>query len=388
MSAFLHGLRDQLRLLAGLRRHRLTLLLFLGATAMSVATYRQGAMRELPAAVYDADGTALSRTLVRFIDATPELRVVAAPPPTLDQAEAALTRGELAVAVLIPDGFTAALEHGRRAEVLVAADLSNVLTGKTAQRTVAKVLATVAAGAEVTLSEKLGTPPSAALARIAPISVTEAFAGNPGAAYAPYVAPGFATFFVHVLTLFLAWTVFWPAAPDQSTAELLGRLGACVAVALAAALAATYGILALDGLSPAASAPVVVAMLLALVVADVLFAAALRAVFRGGLLGFQATVLLGMLSLMLSGLTWPWDAIPGPRRAVASAIPFTPFGRALRMFFATEARLEDLAVPLGWMGAQALACLAVIALAAALERLAAGRRATSPPPPGVQEDLP
>jgi ABC-2 type transport system permease protein len=379
MSAFLHGLGDQLRLLVRLRRHRLMLLLFLGASALSVATYRQGAMRELPAAVYDADGTALSRTVVRFIDATPELRVVTDPPPTLDQAEAALTRGELTAVVLVPDGFTAALKRGRRAEVLVAVDLSKVLTGKTAQRAVARVLATVAAGAEASLSEKLGTPASAALARVAPISITEAFAGNPGAAYAPYVAPAFACFFVHVLTLFLAWTVFWPDAPERPALELLGRLGACVAVALAAALVSVYGIVAIDGLAPAASPPVVVLALLALVVGDVLFAAALRALFRGGLLGFQATVLLGMLSLMLSGLTWPWDAIPGPLRALALVIPFTPFCRILRPMFAGPVGLRDLASPLGAMALQAGLYLAVVAAMGLAERLVtAGGRDTCP----------
>ncbi len=123
MSAFLHGLGAQLGLLAGRRRHRLMLLLFLGASALSAATYRQGAMRELPVAVYDADGTGLSRTVLRSLDATPELRVVTDPPPTLDGAERALVRGELCAVVLLPDGFTADVKRGRRAQVLVAADL-------------------------------------------------------------------------------------------------------------------------------------------------------------------------------------------------------------------------------------------------------------------------
>jgi ABC-2 type transport system permease protein len=370
MSAFLHGLGDQLRLLACRQRNRLMLLLFLGATVVSVTTYRQGAMRELPAAVYDADGTALSRTLRRCIDATPELRVVTDPPPTLDEAQAALTRGDLCAVVVVPDGFTAALKRGRRAEVVVAVDLSNVLTGKTAQRTVARVLATVAAGAQVSLLERLGTPPSAALARVMPISVTEALPGNPVASYAPYAAPAFACSFVHVLTLFLACSVLWPGAPERPRAEQLGRLGACLAVALGAALIAIYGILPLDGLWPASPAPVVLVALLALLVADLLLAAALAALFRGGLFGFQTTVILGMLSLMLSGLTWPWDAIPAPLRAVATAIPFTPFGRALRLFFPARATLGELAGPLGWMALQGAAFAAVVGAARGVERLA------------------
>ena len=135
----------------------------------------------------------------------------------------------------------------------------------------------------------------------------------------------------------------------------------------------TYGVLALDGLSPTAGFPVVLVLLLALVLGDLLFAAALSVLFRGGLMGFQITVLLGMLSLMLSGLTWPWDAIPAPLRAVAATIPFTPFGQAMR----TSSRrpsVSDLAWSARVDGVQALACLALLALFSAVGALRARAR--------------
>jgi ABC-2 type transport system permease protein len=134
--------------------------------------------------------------------------------------------------------------------------------------------------------------------------------------------------------------------------------------------------LALDGLSPTAGFPVLLALLSALVLCDLLFAAALSALFRGGLMGFQVTVLLGMLSLMLSGLTWPWDAIPAPLRAVAATIPFTPFGQAMRTCFQVRPSVSDLAGPLEWMGLQALACLGLLALSSAAGELVARARRT------------
>jgi ABC-2 type transport system permease protein len=371
MSTLLRGFTAQLRALAVRRVNWLMLALCVGAAALSVATYRQGAMREMPAAVYDQDGTGLSRTLVRSLDATPELRVVTDPPATLDEAQAALVRGDLAAVVLIPDGFTADVKRGRRAELVVAVDMSNILVGKTAQRATQRVLATLGAGVQLSVMEKLGVPRSSALARVVAITATEALPGNPGASYAAYASPAFGLSFAHILVLFLAWTVLWPPAPDRNGLETVGRLAACFVTGMFVALALTYGVLPLAGLSPASGFGVVTAALAALVAADLLFATAVCAVFRGGLIGFQATVLLGMLSLMLSGLTWPWDTIPPPLRAVSSAIPFTPFGRALRLFLPAPVGLAELAGPFGWMGLQCLGFLAVIGLAAGAERLLA-----------------
>ncbi|ACG73908.1 conserved hypothetical protein [Anaeromyxobacter sp. K] len=370
-AAFLAHLRG----LAASPRYRLMLAVFLGASWLTIATYQQRVMRELPLAVLDLDGTGPSRTVARYLDATPELRVLTDPPPTLAAAQAALDRGTLAGVVLVPDGFSADLKRGRRAEVLVAVDMSNVLVGRTASRTIAKVLATVSAGVELGVLQKLGTPPSAALAKAAPVVVTEALARNPGASFAVYLAPAFALFFVHLVTLFLAWSVIWPADPARRPAEALGRWAAVLVVALALAVLSTYGLLRIDGIHPASPPPVVALSLLAFVGAELLFAAAVAALLGGGPFAFQSTLLLGMLSLMFSGLTWPWDVIPGPIRAIASALPFTPFGRALRIFLHEPAALRDLAGPLGWLAAQAAGFVAVIAASRGARALAARARA-------------
>jgi ABC-2 type transport system permease protein len=371
MSVLLRGFTAQLRALAARRTNWLMVALCMGAAAISVATYRQGAMREMPAAVYDQDGTGLSRTLVRSLDATPELRVVTDAPATLEAAQAALVRGDLSAVVVIPDGFTADVKRGRRAELVVAVDMANILVGKTAQRAVQRTVVTLGAGVQMSVIEKLGVPASSALARVVPITATEALPGNPGASYAPYAAPAFGLSFAHIIALFLAWTVLWPPAPGRTARETMGRLLACLAVGMVLALVLAYGILPLAGVVPASNPGVVLLALAALVVADLLFAVAMCTIFRGGLIGFQLTVMLAMLSLMLSGLTWPWEAIPAPLRALSSAIPFTPFGRAMRIFVPAAVSPAALARPMAWTGLQCLGYLAVIALGAGAGRLLA-----------------
>jgi ABC-2 type transport system permease protein len=195
--------------------------------------------------------------------------------------------------------------------------------------------------------------------------------------FAAYLAPGFAYFYLHVLALLLAFSALWPRVPGRPAAVTAGRLTAVWLATLALGVATTWSVLPRVGILPASAPHVVVTVLALFLAADMLFAAALAAIGRQGLFPLQMAVLLGMLSLMLSGMTWPWDAIPAPLRAVASAIPFTPFAAASRRLLLEPVGLADLARPLGWLGLQVVCFLAVLAAARLVRRFGpALRRAT------------
>ncbi len=77
--------------------------------------------REQPIGVVDLDDSALSRQLIRWIDATSELRV-AARPGSIGEAEAAITRHELAGFVVIRENFRRDLLLARPVHLAVAGD--------------------------------------------------------------------------------------------------------------------------------------------------------------------------------------------------------------------------------------------------------------------------
>ncbi len=60
------------------------------------------------------------------------------------------------------------------------------------------------------------------------------------------------------------------------------------------------------------------------------------------MLSMQATVIIGMLSLMFSGITWPMDMFPSPIRIAADLIPFTPFSSGLRISLHAPAGMGEL----------------------------------------------
>jgi len=77
--------------------------------------------REQPVGIVDLDGSVLSRQLSRWIDATPEIRV-AARPGSIGEAEALVTRHELAGFVVVPQDFRRDLLLARPVHLAVAGD--------------------------------------------------------------------------------------------------------------------------------------------------------------------------------------------------------------------------------------------------------------------------
>ena len=86
--------------------------------------YTNETVRDVPVAVVNDSGSALSRQFVRMLDATPEVRVVAS---CTDVAEAEhLNRlGEIYAFVVIPADFDRTLDQGRQAVIGVYADMAS-----------------------------------------------------------------------------------------------------------------------------------------------------------------------------------------------------------------------------------------------------------------------
>ena len=93
--------------------------------------YTNETVRDVPVAVVNDSGSALSRQFVRMLDATPEVRVVAS---CTDVAEAEhLNRlGEIYAFVVIPADFDRTLAQGRQAVIGVYADMAGMLYYKSA----------------------------------------------------------------------------------------------------------------------------------------------------------------------------------------------------------------------------------------------------------------
>ncbi len=350
------------------------LALFLGAAGLSMAIYARMVVTDIPIVVIDEDRSALSRTILRYLDATRELRVNEES-ILLDEAETRMAEGRIAAIVLIPNDLSSTIKKGREATLFLAVDGGNLLSGKTAWRAISKVIQTVSAGTRLTVVKKLGERREKALARALPITISDNTTFNPAVNYAVYLVPALIFFFLHIWLLIMAASLPIAATPRPGTAFQIGERTALFIVALTAGLLFVYGTLPAASITIASSFPVVIGALIPFLLLDIILAAAVAALFSfSAMFSLQVTILLGMLSLMFSGITWPTDMFPLPIAWFSYLIPFTPFAKAIRILLHYPVGITELTPMWTVYAAETAIYLTIIASATGVARLFRRRR--------------
>ena len=367
------GLWRQLRVLFTVRRYQIMLALLPLSAWLSMDVYSRLVVRDLPVAVIDRDNSRLSRTIRHFLSATRELSVVETELSSVDEARRRVERGELAAVILLPSRLSERVKRGRGAQVPVAIDMSNLLSGKVVHKTVAQVLGTVAAGAQLTLVKKLGARKEQALGRVLPVRIDTSHNFNPATNYAVYMAPGLVFFLLHIFTLVLALSLVLPGSAPASFRDGVGAGLAVAAVACGFGLFFFYGMLGRVHIAPQGSLAAVLALLCVFAVADLALVLGLSRLLGKPMLTMEATLLYGMMSLMLAGVTWPRDMFPGALATAAELNPFTPFIQGCQTLLHYPTRLHELSPFFRQMGLQ-IALFAALGLVAGLLRRIPRRR--------------
>lgn len=164
----------------------LLLALPLASFAVLWAIFAAGVPRDLPVAVVDGDRSALSRQLVRMLDATPSMRVAAAV-PDMEAARTMVLRDEAYCVVLIPAGMERDVRRGDAPKVVAFYNAQYLLPASIIRRDLRAVVGTLSAGIELRVREARGEPPGAAMAHIEPIRVDSHTLFNPQLNYVYYL---------------------------------------------------------------------------------------------------------------------------------------------------------------------------------------------------------
>ena len=192
MSALLNVFRRELRRMTSRRIYFASCIVLPLFSLVFMATiFGKGQMENLPVGVVDADQTSLSRSIVRMVDATPELQVTKHY-ANETEARKAMQKKEIYGYLLIPSGIKSLCYYYHNAMLSVGGELHS---------TFETILKQVSVTPIVTEAVGLGESQTNITSFLVPISEEEMVSYNPNRNYAIYLSQPFFFVFLQVLLL-------------------------------------------------------------------------------------------------------------------------------------------------------------------------------------------
>lgn len=349
--------------------------------------YASQVPREQRVVVANLDGSQLSRTLERMVDATPQVHIERRA-HSLEEARELFVSEKMAGLLVIPEHFYRDLLLGRSPTLSYGGDASYFLVFGTVLEGMAAAGTTLAAQAKVQRMAMEGQPLSHAARQYSAIRLSLKSVFNPTGGYVNYVIPAVFILILHQTLLMGAGilggtqnelcregeTGYWlKASPGQLLAAR-----ACVFTGIYWLLTMYY-----FGFSSSFYAIPRLADFgeLNLVILPFLFAGSFLGICLGLVLPRRElatlVVLLSSMPLIFgSGFIWPQETIPAPLNAIIQGIPVVP---AIKMFLALNQMGGDFAslVPL-WLQMWGCAVLYGTTAWLVLRYRQAGSRAGTP----------
>ncbi len=310
------------------------------AVALIWWTFSAGLPNRLPIGVMDNDHSALSRQLVRFLDATPGLQVLRAYADTAE-ATRALRRAEVYAVLSIPGDFSRSVKQGRAAQVTLLHNAQLGTHSGLIQRDVRTAVATLSAGVELAARNKRGEAALATVVSMEPIKAGLVTLFNVSLNYEQFLAAALIPALLHILAMTAgAWSV-GRELRDRSLADWLGAAPGNAATAGALLGKLLWSLLGLGmvdvlallwltwgrGWHPPGSLAWVLLALWVFLALSMAMGAVAAAGTRSLRTALSATGFITAPAFAFSGVGFPLQSMPALARVWAEALPYTHYIR-------------------------------------------------------------
>lgn len=343
--------RRELRLLWTDSRTRSVVFLapFLYASLFCVV-YVNHTLSDLPIAVVQHDDSAAARSLIRMMDASPKLRVakIAFSPEELKDL---IYDQSVDAAIVIPRDFTRRLKQGKDARIAAYVNAASMVAANTAAKAINEVVGTFSAGVEMRTLMKKGESLENAKAKWSPVKLELRTLFNPAFNYSNFMVPGLLIAILQqviLLGLALCWTgekergtLKEVLAISRSPVELfLGKALPYLVVNFIVAEFYLRVLFPLNDIPMEGSWLVAVPFTALFVFTIVTWGMWVGCLFKTRLFATQALMFVAMPSFVLSGFTWPMEAMPAVARFLAHLLPMTYFVTSFRSVYLGGAPLR------------------------------------------------
>lgn len=305
--------------------------------------YANHAPTELPIAVVELDPSAQARLLVRMLDASPKIRVVRHAWSDQELKEL-IYDGSVDAAVVVPRDFSLRLKRGQDSIVTAFVNAASMVAANTTAKAINEVVQTFSAGVELKTLMKKGERLDTAKQRFMPVKLDLRSLFNPSFNYTNFMVPGLLIAILQQVIL-LGIALTWTGEKEAGTLPELFRLtrspwallvGKALPYFLVNAIVAEFYLrvlFPLNDIPMEGSWAVAIPFTFLFVATVVTWGMWVSGLFRTRLFATQALMFVAMPSFILSGFTWPPEAMPAVVRWLGNCLPMTYFVTSFRAIY-------------------------------------------------------
>jgi ABC-2 type transport system permease protein len=285
--------------------------------------YSNEIARNLPIGIIDSDNSELSRTIVRYFDASNYMQIS----KTLDsfnQIENELSSGRLEAVFYIPKNLEKNVKTGIPASIVVYKNTANIVTGNMILKDASTIIRTVSAGAFIKKNQAKGENYNASLSLANPINIESKPLFNETYSYSFFLVPGL-IFVTLQLAAMLSSVISINSDNNKSESSFLGRLISQLFIQyinLALLLIVILPFFNFDFYNN--FFPLFILFTL-LIITSVSLSIFISTVSSNELLNTEIVLLLNTPAFLFCGLTYPLNLMPDLHNWFAQIIPFTHF---------------------------------------------------------------
>ncbi len=345
-------------------------------------------VREVPTALLDRSGSAVSRYLVERLEATQALTVTRRV-STESEGREMLARGDVGTVIVVPPDFARRWYRGRGAEVSLLVDATDPLVARAVQRAASGLAAEVARLREATrggfgdpdvpasatavaggsLDPRLVVRPD--LIRDEPLTFSVLTYYNPELRTPVFVVPGLlGVILTTTMILMTALSLvrerergtfeFLIGTPVQRGELMMGKLLPYVVIGLIQIVLVLLAGLVLFRVPVEGSLFHLGLASLLFIAANLTLGLVISSLVTNQLQATQAAFFFFLPSVLLSGFMFPFESMPEPAQWLGELLPLTHFNRLTRSILLRGTPVWDLAWEMG-----VLALMFVVGLVAA-----------------------
>ena len=297
--------------------------------------YNNETAREVPVVVVDNSQTAFSRDYLRRLNATAEVRIVSHA-ADMASAQKMIKNREAYGVVFIPATFTDDIVNMKQTHVSIFVDMGGFLYYKALL--LANTEVSLEMNADIKLSRQTsGLTEEQELALTAPIRYEQVTLYNPSSGFAQFLIPAVMILLLHQ-TLILGICLAAGTAREKETEYsllpmqqhrnglvriVLGKGAAYFIIYLWNVVYCLGIVLHIFKLPQLTNALHVWPLMIPFLLATIFFAMTVSGLFRHRENCFMVVVFSSVPLLFLSGISWPWEAIPAFWRSIACFFPST-----------------------------------------------------------------